>query len=168
MRRLAVSVLVVAFAVVVPTGGATHRTSQQFVGPPASIVQYGYVRTVTRTGTTYRLRFDPALWLTGSTAQRAAVEDGVLGPGEPVPNDYYIRNESKRQLTYVLPRTARVTVVTTSPAGLQRSTRVTVDELAALTKGRNPRGLKLYGRNLGYWARIVIDRVVALDQQYQP
>jgi hypothetical protein len=34
-------------------------------------------------------------------------------------------------------------------------------------KGRNPKKRRLYG-NLGYWARVAGDRVVALDQQYQP
>jgi hypothetical protein len=166
--RLAVPALVAAFAVVVPSAGTAPHATEQFVAPPASIVQYGYVRSLVRSGTMYRLRFDPALWLSGSTAQRAAVEDGVLQPGEPVPNDYYIRNESKRQLAYVVPTTARVTVLTTSAAGLQRSTRIGVGELAAISKGGNPKGRKLYGRTLGYWARIVGDRVVALDQQYQP
>ncbi len=115
----------------------------------------------------YRLRFDPALWLSGETATRAAVEDGVIEPGEFVPNDYYIRNESRRQLTYVVPRQARVTVVTGAGTG-PRSTRITVAELAAISRGGNPRGRKLFGRSLGYWARVVGDRVVRLDQQYQP
>ena len=67
-------------------------------------MHYGYLRSLVRTGTRYRMRFDPALWLSGQTANRAAIEDGVIPPGETVPNDYYIRNESRKQLTYtVLP-----------------------------------------------------------------
>ena len=53
------------------------------------------------------MRFDPALWLSGATANRAAIEDGVIRPGETVPNDYYIRNESRKQLTYAVPRMPR-------------------------------------------------------------
>ena len=49
------------------------------------------------------MRFDPALWLSGQTANRAAIEDGAIPPGETVPNDYYIRNESRKQLTYTQP-----------------------------------------------------------------
>ena len=36
--------------------------------------------------------FDRAEFLTGAAAQRAAEADGVVEPGEPVPNDYYIRD----------------------------------------------------------------------------
>jgi hypothetical protein len=57
--------------------------------------------------------------------------------------------------------------VTNSGASGLRSTRVSVSELAAIVKGRNPKNRRLYG-NLGYWARVAGDRVVALDQQYQP
>jgi hypothetical protein len=114
------------------------------------------------------MRFDPALWLSGQTANRAAIEDGAIPPGETVPNDYYIRNESRKQLTYTVLPGAQVTVVTNSGVGGLRSTRIAVSELAAIVAGRNPKQRKLYGRQLGYWARIAGDRVVRLDQQYQP
>jgi hypothetical protein len=168
MRRLATGALVAGLAVVAtPAATTATRDAHQLVRPPATIAQYGYVRSLTRAGSTYRLRFDPALWLTGQTANRAAIEDGVIPPGDTVPNDYYIRNESKRQLTYVVPRNARVTVVTV-PGGGPRSSRIAVSELAAIVKGQNPKLRKLYGQTLGFWARIVGDRAVALDQQYKP
>jgi hypothetical protein len=168
MRRLATGALVAGLAVVATPAAttATHDT-HELVRPPATIVQYGYVRSLTRVSSTYRMRFDPALWLAGKTATRAAIEDGVIPPGDTVPNDYYIRNTSKKPLTYVVPRNARVTVVT-NPAGGPRSTRISVSELAAIVNGGNPKGRKLYGRSLGHWARVAGDRAVALDQQYQP
>jgi len=145
----------------------TEATSPRLAGPPPTLVQYGYVRSLVRSGSRYRMRFDPALWLSGATANRAAVEDGAIAPGDAVPNDYYIRNESRKQLTYTVLPGARVTVVTFSAAGGLRSTRIAVTELAAIVKGRNPKKRTLYGY-LGYWARIAGDRVTALDQQYQP
>jgi hypothetical protein len=165
-RALALAASAALLGVIAISSGGAQQ-APRLAGPPPTIVQYGYVRSLVRAGSVYRMRFDPALWLTGATAQRAAVEDGVLAPGEPVPNDYYIRNETKRQLTYVVPRNARVTVVT-NPAGGLRSTPIAVPELAAIVKGRNPNGRKLYGLSLGYWVRVAGDRVVALDQQYQP
>ena len=119
MRRsfvIAASAVAVAFAVgVLGVPAATTATLQtpQLAAPPATIVQYGYVRSLVRTGSRYRMRFDPALWLSGQTANRAAIEDGVIPPGESVPNDYYIRNESRKQLTYTVLPGAQVTVVTT-------------------------------------------------------
>ena len=155
---------------VLGVSGATTATSRtpQLAAPPATITHYGYVRSLVRTGNHYRMRFDPALWLSGQTANRAAIEDRAIPPGETVPNDYYIRNESRKQLTYTVLPGARVTVVTNSAVGGLRATRITVSELAAIVAGRNPRQRKLYGRQLGYWARIAGDRVIGLDQQYQP
>jgi len=159
-----IGVVVVLTAVVsVPTATTTPR---QLAKPPSSIVQFGYVRSLAASGGAYRMRFDPALWLSGETANRAARADGVIGPGETVPNDYYIRNESTKPLTYRVPATARVTIVALAAGPV--STRITVPELAAITRGRNPKQRKLYGRGLGYWAGIVGDRAIRLDQQYQP
>jgi hypothetical protein len=167
VRRIAVVVAAAAVLGVLSVSSATTAPTQ-LAPPPASIAQFGYVRSLVASGGAYRMRFDPALWLSGETATRAAVEDGAIPPGEPVPNDYYIRNEGKRQLSYVVPRTARVTVVTNEFLSGVTSTRVAVSELAAIVRGRNPRNRKLYGPGLGFWARIAGDRVTALDQQYQP
>ena len=170
MRRVVVIAASAVIFGVLSVPAATTATSQapRLAGPPATIVQYGYVRSLMRSGNRYRMRFDPALWLSGETANRAAVEDGVIPSGDAVPNDYYVRNESRKQLTYAVLPGARVTVVTNSGTSGLRSTRVSVSELAAIVKGGNPNKRKLYGRHLGYWARIAGDRATALDQQYQP
>jgi hypothetical protein len=166
-RRTAL-VAALAFVLAVLAVSAAATAIRQLAGPPPTIVQYGYVRSLVATGGSYRMRFDPALWLSGETANRAAVEDRVIPPGETVPNDYYVRNETRKQLTYTVPRNARVTVVTMEfLAGLQ-STQIAVSELAAIVKGRNPKNRKLYGRQLGFWVRIARDRATRLDQQYQP
>lgn len=166
-RRIAL-VAALAFVLAVISVSAATTAIRQLAKPPQSTVQFGYVRSLVATGGTYRMRFDPALWLSGRTANRAAVEDGVIPPGEAVPNDYYVRNESRKQLTYTVPRTARVTVVTNEFLSGVQSTRIAVSELAAFVKGRNPKNRKLYGPQLGFWVRIVGDRATALDQQYQP
>jgi hypothetical protein len=163
----AVAAVAAAGALLVPAASTLPAAEPRLEGPPATLAQYGFVRSLARAGDAFRLRFDPALWLTGETANRAAVEDGVISPGETVPNDYYVRNESRRTLAYDVPPAARVTILTIPGSG-PRSTRVAVSELAAIVKGGNPRGRELYARDLGYWIRVVGDRVVRLDQQYQP
>lgn len=165
MTRALLLAAVVACAVVVPAASAP-QAEPRFAGPPAVLTQYGYVRSLVRAEGGYRMRFDPALWLTGETANRAAREDGILGPGESVPNDYYIRNESRRPLTYRVLRTARVTVLARR-GGEPRATRISVARLVTVARGGSI-GVPLYGRGLGYWARIEGDTVVRLDQQYQP
>jgi hypothetical protein len=165
-RIALVAALVVALAVLSVSAATT--AIRQLAGPPPTIVQYGYVRSLVATGGTFRMRFDPALWLSGETANRAAVEDHAIPPGETVPNDYYIRNETRKQLTYTVRRNAHVTVVTNQFVGGVTSTRITVSELAAIVRGRNPKKRKLFGRQLGFWVRIAGDRATRLDQQYQP
>ena len=133
---------------------------------PGETVQWGHIKALTKRGQHYELRFDPAWWLTGVTAQRAAVADGALRPGEAVPNDYYVVDESHRRLTYLVPASATATVLVDGPC----STRVAISELAQIVKGRNPRHRVLYdrGNHLGFWIRVRIDTARSLDQQYQP
>ena len=129
--------------------------------------QYGHITSLTRKGGRFELRFDPAWWLTGVTAERAAAADGVIQPGEPVPNDYYIVEEGHRSLTYVVPATARVTVITRAV----RPTVITVSELAQIVSGRNPKHRRLLEPKAGFWIRIgskYPGAVLSLDQQYQP
>jgi hypothetical protein len=66
---------------------------------PGRQVHYGHVRSLRRVGGHFEMRFHPVLWLTGVAAERAAREDGAIGPGEPVPNDDYVVDESHRLLT---------------------------------------------------------------------
>jgi hypothetical protein len=135
---------------------------------PRQLVFFGYVRSLTRSATTYSARIDPSLILSGVTASTAAVGDGVLRPGEPVPNDYYERNERKRALTYVVPANAHVTVLVNPGTG-PRSTPVSVSELAQIVKGKNPKKRPgLWGPASGFWVRVRGDRALAFDQAYRP
>jgi hypothetical protein len=178
MRRLVALVAVggiVVGAVVVATRSFGTETSSAAAArclpgrPPTAVgetVQWGHIKSLTRKGRRFELRFDPAWWLSGVTAQRAAVADKVVRPGEPVPNDYYVVDESHRLLTYLVPTSARVTVLTNATC----ATPIAVSELAQIVRGRNPKRRPLYdrGNHLGYWIRIKLDTIRSLDQQYQP
>ena len=144
---------------------AESSGSSRFYAPPRELVHYGHVRSLVRRGSRYELRFDPAWWLGGVTAKRAARED--TGSGD-VPNDYYLVEEGHRSLTYLVPATARATVLVNAGARGIRSVRVGVAELAEIVRGGNPRGRPLYGARLGFWIRVATDTVRSLDQQYQP
>jgi hypothetical protein len=149
------------------TKTVTIATPQKLgFGPPSELVQFGYVRSLKRKGTGYVMRFDPALLLSGVTANTAAAEDGVVPKGEPVPNDNYRLNETHRLLTFLLPATARVTVLTRE-AGSPSGTPITVDELARIVNGGKHRPL-FEPLQTGVWIRYHIDTVRSLDQQYQP
>ena len=98
----------------------------------------------------------------------AAAEDGVVAPGEPVPNDNYRVEEGHHLLTYVVPADAHVTVLTRDgdPAGFG-STPVTVQELARLLAGE-PAVELFEPLDTGVWIRLRGDTTCAIDQQYLP
>jgi hypothetical protein len=83
------------------------------------------------------------------TAATAALED--TGSND-VPNDYYIREDGHRLLTYRVPLTAPVTILT-------RGTCTTRTTAAKLARSVPP---------AGFWIRVRGDTVRSLDQQYQP
>jgi hypothetical protein len=142
-----------------------NGTAKTGVGAPGEQVQFGYVKSLTRKGSRYELRFDPAWFLSGETANVAAAEDGAVEPGEPVPNDNYVVDEGHRLFTYLVPADARVTVLTKGVSG----SRITVTQLAELVSGKNPFPRPLFEPlTTGFWIRIKIDTVRSLDQQYRP
>jgi len=127
---------------------------------------FGRVSSLEPKGDGYDLRFDPALFTSGVTANTAAAEDGVVEPGEPVPNDNYVVDESDRLYTYVVPSDARITVLTNDGTGIL-STPITVAELKQLLAGGKP--VELFeGLDTGFWMRYEIDTVCSLEQQYKP
>jgi hypothetical protein len=129
---------------------------------------FGHIASLSPNGDQYEMRFDPAWFTSGVTANTAAAEDGVVEPGEPVPNDNYRVEEGHRLLTYLVPRSAHVTVLTRQgdPAGFG-ATPISVSELAQLVDGEKP--VELFELlDSGIWASYHVDTVCSLDQQYQP
>jgi hypothetical protein len=159
--------IVASLAASVPSKSAGYEAGLVRL-PPATkageVVLYGHVRSLVRKGRRFEMRFDPAWWLNGVTARRAKLED--TGSSD-VPNDYYIREEGHRLLTYVVPATAVVTVLT---KGI-RATAITVSELAQIVKGENPKHRSLLEPMAGFWIRVGYrypSPVLSLEQQYQP
>lgn len=147
-------------------GSTTTVTAPQArgLGPPRQVLQFGYIRSLTRTGMGYEMRFDPAWFVSGTTANTAAAEDGAVEPGEAVPNDNYVVDEGHRLLTYLIPAAARVTVLTN--AAHITATPITVAQLARIVNGRSH--LKLFEPiATGFWIAISVDTVHSLDQQYR-
>ena len=128
---------------------------------------FGHISSLVRRDDRYEMRFDPAWFTSGITANAAAAEDGVVEPGEPVPNDNYRIEEGHRLLTYLVPTDAHVTVLTRQGDASFAATPITVAELAQLVDGQSP--VELFEPlDTGVWIRVNIDTVCTLDQQYQP
>ena len=170
--------LVLALLGLVVAGCGTTRTATRTttrtittaspLGASATEDFYGQIVALTPTSNGYLLRFDPAWWLNGVTANVAAAEDrhAVCAPTscEPVPNDYYVVDESSRTLTFVVPPDVTGSVLT-SGSNLT-GTRIGVGQLARIVEGK---GIKLFEPlESGVWIRVRIDTVLTFRQQYRP
>ena len=115
---------------------APTPTAAQDAVPPAEIVEFGHIAALTRADGGWTMRFDPAWFLSGETANEAAAEDGAVEPGEPVPNDNYRVEEGHRLLTYLVPDDARVRVLTREGDAAQfGATTISVEELDRVLRG---------------------------------
>ena len=127
---------------------------------------FGYVRSLEKSGNRYLLRFDPASFLSGETANRAAAQDGVVPPGQPVPNDNYVVNESRRTYVYKVTPATRIRVLVRG-GNITEGSPVSVATLARLVHGGRP--VRLFeGLESGFWLGVHIDRACSLEQQYRP
>ena len=70
MKSLLVVVVVAVTALLLTAVSALSSVERQ-----RELVYYGHVKSLTRKGNHFELRFDPAWWLTGLTARRAALQD---------------------------------------------------------------------------------------------
>jgi hypothetical protein len=169
--------VVVAALLVAGCGSARTVTrtvtveAPQQLGGGADQVIYGRIVSMSPAAGGYFLRFDPAWWLTGITANVAlahAEHRTCSTPGcteVPVPNDYYALDEGHGTLTYVLPHTAHGTVLT-KPLRFP-GTRIGADRLARLV-AQGPRADLFEPLASGVWLRVHSDTVREFAQQYRP
>ena len=159
---------IVIAAALVAVAGASAATTNFMMLPPAApagqFVEFGHIKKLTRAGTGYVMRFDPAWFTTGLTASVAAKED--TGSSE-VPNDVYTIEEGHRLLSYKLPANARITVLTNHGNAGISSTPISAAELYRIVNGGPHRPL-FEPLLSGVWIRIRNDTVKELDQQFRP
>jgi hypothetical protein len=165
--KVALVALVVAIAAAGVLGGlyVTRSPGTSTAAPCGEQHLFGYVRSLVKKGGTYRMQFDPAIFTSGVTANTAAAQDKVIAPGEPMPNDNYVVNESKRTYLYLVPPSTPVRVLT--PEHNVDGAPITVAQLAQLVAGGRP--VKLFeGLDTGFWMWVHVDTACDLQQQYHP
>jgi len=134
--------------------------------PAGQQTLFGHIKSLARAGGKWKLRFDPALLLSGSAAEQVAFEETG---SRDVPNDSITFDETHRLLTYVVAPTATVTIIT---QGLDPTT-ISVAELSKIVAGKNPAHRKLFGdpKGFGFWIRVgdkYPNPVLTIDEQYHP
>ena len=137
------------------------------LGPPRERVEFGHIKSLTRSSDRTEMLFDPALILSGETANIAAAEDGVVAPGEPMPNDNYVVDESPRAYIYLVADDVKVTVLVRTSPEKWGPTPVTLAQLEAILDGTSD--LELFEPlDTGVWITIDVDTVRGVYQQYRP
>jgi hypothetical protein len=175
---LAVRVLLLSLALVAAGcggGGAEKaapeptQTSTQPAPPPgpSPTEHFGYIRSVSTAGPAATLAFDEAQFLTGQAAQKAAEEDGVVAPGETVPNDYYIRNRDQTTQTLRIANDAKITAKRCPLCRHGRDGQLG-PFLASFMQGRQTFADPYRGKYSLYWLTIKDGEVAAVDEQYVP
>jgi hypothetical protein len=153
--------------VTAPPKTVTAAPATSGFGAPKLTFQFGYITSLIRTAAGFELRFDPAWFLSGETANIATAEDGAVEPGQPVPNDNYIVDEGHRLLTYLVPANAHVTILTRQgDSGQLAATPITVSQLGQIVAAKSH--LKLFEPiTTGFWISVHVDTVHSLDQEYR-
>jgi hypothetical protein len=175
---LAVRVLLLSLALVAAGCGggeeekaAPEPTQTQTQPPPpsgpSSAEHFGYIRSVSTAGPAATLAFDEAQFLTGQAAQKAAEEDGVVAPGETVPNDYYIRNRDQTTQRLRIANDAKITAKRCSLCRYGRDGQLG-PFLASFMKGRQTFADPYRGKYSLYWLTISDGEVAVIDEQYVP
>lgn len=174
MRRslvLSVALAVVATVVAVVFAAlyfGNESATRTVIEKPCGDRIFGHIKSLAPRGDHFEMRFDPAWFTSGSTANTAAAKDGAVEPGQPVPNDNYVIEEGHRLLTYIVLAGAHVTVLTRSgdPANLG-ATPITVAQLAQIVNGGSHIELSEQ-LDTGVWIRVHVDTACSIDQQYRP
>jgi len=147
---------------------ATDTATSSPTPEPAPVLEdgrhYVFIKTI-KTGTDPKvIRFDLAAFLTGDEANEAAVEDGVIEPGDSVPNDYYVVNDNP--MLRKLPLADDVKVLIVNWDSCCDSIVGELDEVAEAFKTGATEGL--YRSISGFWITVKGGIVTKLEEQFVP
>jgi hypothetical protein len=184
-------VVVVAVAVAGPAGVACNQGSPVVAGPTPSASasvspavttttlpspspsaspalaegrSFGYIKSVDAGVST--LVFDLAQFFTGEAANKAAQQDGVIGPGESVDNDYYIRNVNKLLRTVPIAQNVKISIVEWSNC-CDHTMSPNLGTFAQAFPGPGPTD-DFHGPNSSYWLTVQGGAIVKIEEQYLP
>lgn len=127
---------------------------------------FAWVKGITGDG----LLVDPAELLSGEEARQAAVEDGVIGPDEDLPNDVYIRDSDDATHAVLPSADATYSLLVFDEGGLPVQSEVPDDFFAAVLSG-GAEASEVYGLfdgTIPATVTIVSGQVVSVTQVYLP
>jgi hypothetical protein len=125
---------------------------------------YGFIKALHTSGAEATLDLDVAQRFAGAAADQAAIEDGLIQPGEHVDDDSYVRNVSSRIRTLAI--ASDVAVEALAGGCCDNHPETFADFVARFERGPDDRG---FGSFLsGWWLTIRDGGIVRIEEQYTP
>ena len=122
---------------------------------------FGHIVSINSTDVT----FDPAEFLTGEAANKAARKDGAIGPNETVPNDYYIVDKNHRAGTIRISMDVEV-FIDTLRDGIPGPAPAEINFLSCAFSSGDP--IDANHVSNGYWLTVKGGLVTKIEEQYVP
>jgi hypothetical protein len=123
----------------------------------------GFITSTREDGGTRYITIDYAEMLGGEAANRAAREAGDIGPGETVPNDYYIRNVNPKLREFTVREGASIRTATYGGV-----TERSVTWAIFLSFWSSPPPDAVHMRDMPWWIERLGNEVVLIEEQFLP
>ncbi len=144
---------------------ASQARVRSLTGPPLpNGTSIGRVIAVGATQAPPRLVFDGAQWFTGAAADRAAIQDGVIGPLQSLRHARYFRNTDPAWRTMPLDANATVTLWRFHPRF--GTITVSISEFQRISRLSSPWAQRVMGDP--FWITVAGGEVTSLRQQQYP
>lgn len=131
-------------------------------GVGSRTVVFGFLRL----GEGSELLVDEAQWYTGDDANREARHDGVIGPRERIPNDYYIRNDDRSRTSLLVAEDVVIVTTTADRHNIPSPKCTTWSQFAAAL--RDPKPWEASLNHSPYWLTVRSEQVMRIVEQYLP
>jgi len=142
----------------------TQQQVEELTGPSLPDGRYIVdIRSIDMAASPPRMTFDVMQWFTGKAADKAAKQDGAESP---VPNGYYIRNESTQLRTFDVDPAAPVSIVCWHRTSVPDGRAMTLAQLGAIFDGSA--NWQKCAQNSSYWLTVVSDKITKIEAQYVP
>jgi hypothetical protein len=166
MRKFALAAGVVLILMVTACSSTSStETGGGSTAAPAALENgrhYGVLKAVAADPNTVDLNEQE--YFSGTAADKAAIEDGVLKEGESMPDDTYIRDTSKAVVTLAVVDSPEVGVLKFD-GGSPDTQPVTYAEFVKLFNSPNDKGAL---RQHGYWLTVDGGEVTIIEEQFHP
>lgn len=142
-------------------------SSAEAVNADGTIKAVGYINKVWMSGGVRYISIDYIELLTGDAANKAARAAGEIGPGEDVPNDYYIQNTSKQLRQFKVSNSATIKTSTWGGGTADTPVAITWTQFVSFWKATPPADAGQM-HQVPWWIVRKGDTVTSIEELYLP